>query len=147
MQEARELLDKYFGYLKSGTGREELLSAIDVVKDQTWYSALNLRSVVPSPGNRKNWEWVATYNPAEDIKEISTPLLLMFGEHDMNQPTKESVAAWQSSLDQAGNTSYTVELFAAGHGIRKGGHGHAAGWPSFADGYLETQLEWLLRVR
>jgi hypothetical protein len=96
-----------------------------------------------SEKNRKNWEWVATYNPLDDIQKIKIPVLLMFGNNDMDQPTNLSIMEWKKGFGMAGNNKYRIEIFNAGHGIRIGGHGHSKGWPRFAEGYLETQITWL----
>jgi len=141
--EARNLLHQYFNYLKSGLDREGLISEIKLAKSKPWFKAIQIDRVVPIEKDRKNWEWVATYDPVQDIRRIKAPVLLMFGSKDLDHPTLLAVEGWKKGLSLAENSTYDIKIFEAGHAIRKGVHGQFQGWPKFAPGYLETQLSWL----
>jgi uncharacterized protein len=143
--EAREVLDAYFRYLETGDDRPGLISKLESLK-VTWMNplAVELLQVVPSQANRPNWNWVASYDPVTDIEKLTMPILLLFGDIDTDQPTEVAVKRWREGLSRAGNGEVTVVVYpGAGHGIRMGiDHSRSA---PFADGYMEVQIEWLLR--
>lgn len=146
-----EVLDMYFQYLDTGQNRSglvERLEALEANRDSGLYElAHQLLRVLPSQENQPNWRWVADYDPASDIANVTCPVLLMFGDRDEEQPTEIAVKRWREGLDKAGNDALTLMIFpGAGHGIRMGRHddaGHSR--PPFADGYREVMLGWLWR--
>ncbi|NNE04098.1 MAG: alpha/beta fold hydrolase [Xanthomonadales bacterium] len=110
-ERADAILDAYFDWLAFGEGRDDLMAMIDVVKDEPWYQALQIDSVLPSDKNRPNWEWVATYDPLPTIETMNFPVLLLFGENDDQQPTAEAAARWAEGLSKAGNVNVQTEIF------------------------------------
>lgn len=144
---ARDVLRAYFDYLATGRRRAELVAYLDGMRaDRLSPLAEQLSRILPSEENRPNWSWVATHDPALSIEGIRSPILLLFGERDMDHPTGLAVERWREGLRQAGNDQATIMVFPeAGHGIRML-EGHAGvGRAPFADGYLEIQLGWLWR--
>lgn len=142
-EEAIKLVNKYFQYLGSGEGRSELKASIEASKNESWYRVLGLERVLVSDDNRKNWEWVANYNPKDDIKKMKMPVLLMFGDQDHDNSTDISVMNWTDALNDAGNDNYQVNIFkGAGHGLTVGGH-HSKGFPKYAEGHIDVLKGWL----
>lgn len=145
IREARQLLDRYFAYLRDGGDRDVLAERIEQTRDKPWYPYVPLDRILPSEENRPNWRWVGAYDPIPDIARLRCPLLLLFGAEDTLQPTDQSVARWQEGLKRGGNSQAVIKIFPdVGHGIRVGAHGHhTSGWPRWATGFIETQIEWL----
>jgi pimeloyl-ACP methyl ester carboxylesterase len=147
IQSADSLLDRYFTYLRSGAGRDELLKEIERARAFAWYGQLNLHRVLPSEKTRDRWEWVSTYDPLPDVRMMKGfPVLLLFGEDDALQPTKVAVERWKTGLASAGNRDVEVRVFAgAGHFLRQEGpNPHQPG--PYVDGLLETVDRWLGKV-
>ena len=145
-----DVLDNYFRYLANGEGRNELIERLEPLESnrdsQLYLLAEQLGRVLPSLENRPNWSWVASYDPMPDIARVTCPILLMFGDHDREQPTEIAVKRWREGLDKADNDDVTIMIFpGAGHGIRMGGHRADHERPPFADGYQEAMLGWLWR--
>lgn len=138
------IANMFFDYLATGEERNSLLEALDEIKEgRLSFLAKQIGHILPSERNRVNWSWVGAYEPVEDIQEINCPVLLLFGDKDMDQPTDLALEKWRKGLQDAGNEQSTVMLFpGAAHGIRIGGHHQHR---SFADGYWEVQIGWLWR--
>jgi hypothetical protein len=143
-REALEVLDEYFHYLASGEGRPALVARLEEARASRWYPHARLDQILPSEEMRRHWSWVATWDPAPHITKIECPLLLLFGERDTDHPTEIAAERWREGLLKAGNDDVTLTVFpGAGHGIRmREGH-TGAGRAPFADGYMETMLDWL----
>ncbi|PWT89788.1 MAG: hypothetical protein C5B54_08365 [Acidobacteria bacterium] len=140
--QALSLVDQFFNYLQTGKDREALMQAIEKAKTQEWYRYLNLDRNVPPQEIVSKWSWVATFNPAPSIEKISCPVLLFFGGKDPFQPAAVAAHAWESSLKKGGNTKYTIKIFPeAGHAITMGPHNPSN--PVYAEGYIDTMLNWL----
>ncbi len=144
MEAARKLLDTYFAYLATGKGRDSLLDLIAAAKEQTWYSALNIERVLPSETSRPAWEWVATYDPSLDIKNITIPTLVLLGAKDDSSPIQVTATRWITGLAQTGVSRSRVVIFPeAGHGLTVGGHhGHRAS-RQYVPGYFSEVANWL----
>lgn len=150
------LMDDYFHFLETGAGREEFVSDLERLRKGT-YPGLSgvpeemrvefanlIEGIIPSEGNLSNWSWVAAHDPLPYIRRLRCPLLLMFGELDMDHPTELAIEEWKEGLQEAGNDRYTIRVFeGAGHGIRMREGNSGNGRAPFAEGYRETQYEWL----
>ncbi|MGA9826725.1 MAG: CocE/NonD family hydrolase [Rhodanobacteraceae bacterium] len=139
------LVQRYMDYLATGRDRKGLLAAIAAAKGKKWSSALGLSRVIPSTAEREKWAWVATYDPAADIRAMHMPVLVLLGGSDPFSPPDIAFRRWQAGLAGAGNPRDLVVSFpTAGHGIRTNGHDmHAR--PNYAPGYVTLQLSWLRR--
>ena len=143
MSEAFAVIDMYFDYLATGAGRDDVVARLEKAANSKWYPHARLDRILPSQENRKNWSWVASWDPAASIAAIECPVLLMFGDADANVPTDVAVKKWREGLSAAGNDDVSIVVFpGAGHGIRLGEHSQSSGEP-FADGYAEVMLGWL----
>lgn len=141
---ATEILERYFDYLATGSGRSELLARLAEIRG-TALSPLadRLERILPSEENRPNWSWVGSYDPTPDIAALDIPLLLLFGDRDQAHPSDLAIARWRSALAQNRAKTTIVSFPGAGHGIRMRA-GHTGEGPApFADGYREVQLGWL----
>jgi uncharacterized protein len=145
--DAAGILDLYYGYLATGSGRAQLAERLEGARaGRLSPLAQELNQILPSEENRANWKWVATWDPAPSIASIKCPVLLMFGDRDTDHPSAIAIRKWREGLQQAGNNQATIMVFpGAGHGIlmREGYIG--SGRPPFADGYADAMLGWLWR--
>jgi pimeloyl-ACP methyl ester carboxylesterase len=139
------LIERYFHYLGTGEGREEVEAGIAAAADSAWFPYARLDRILPSSEEgRRAWSWVANWDPRPLMEKMTQPILLLFGERDTETPAALSAERWRASLEKAGNRSFTLELFPeAGHGIRLGHHGAPGERPPFAEGYHETMDGWL----
>jgi len=143
-EEAMKLAENYLEYLKTGNNRELLIEKIAVSKVKNWYKFINIERVLPSDKNRKNWEWVPTYNPVTDIKKINFPILILMGKDDDLIPVETAISKWKTGLNSAQNKNYEIKVFEnAGHALRMGGHESFNSFPRYAEGSLEYQINWL----
>lgn len=132
------LVTKYMEYLKTGGNRPQLKELLDQNRNEPWFNILGIDRILVSEKNRENWEWVATYNPFEDIKQMKFPVLLLFGDKDFQNPSDVSIEKWKLALNEGGNKNYKIELFkGASHGLILGGH-HSSGFPKYAENHIET---------
>lgn len=139
------VIDRYFHYLGTGEGRDEVEAAIEAARDAVWFPYARLDRIFPSSEEgRRLWSWVANWDPRPLMEKMTFPVLLLFGEKDTQTPAALSVDRWRQSLEAAGNRCFEIEVFPeAGHGIRLGAHGSRGERPPFADGYHETMERWL----
>lgn len=142
-QQGIGIIEEYMKYLSSGNGREKLANKLDAVTNKNVQMlSKQLGHILPSEKNRPNWEWVATYDPSEHLKNLEVPVLILAGDLDTNHPTALANEKWETAFADSSELLTTVVFPGAGHGIRVGGHNH--GQPgTFADGYWEIQLGWL----
>lgn len=96
---------------------------------------------MPSPGNRKNWQWVANFESDKSIEKLTIPVLVLLGGKDPLTPTRRTTRAWRESLspDIPGNQVHVFKN--AGHGLRTGGHGG-----DYIDGFFRVQIDWLISI-
>lgn len=145
LTEGNDLVIKYLDYMATGENRSGLIKSLDANRNKKWFPLLGLDKVLVSEKNRKNWEWIATYNPKEDIRKIKAPVLVMLGGQDYNQPTEVSSKKWREALEEAKNENFIIKIFQeASHGLTVGGH-HAPGFPKYANGHLELMKEFILK--
>jgi pimeloyl-ACP methyl ester carboxylesterase len=120
---AFKIVDQYFQYLTTGEGRPQLVTQLNRLESDTSDPLHRLPEVirVPSEENQPNWSWVATYDPASDIKRFNKPILVLFGDEDTEHPVELAAKKWRGGLGNTGNDNATIMIFpGAGHGIRMG---------------------------
>ncbi len=100
-----------------------------------------------------NWR----YDARESLKEISAPTLAIFGKHDLNVDTTESIRVYKEMFEKSGNNALTIKVFPdAQHSLLKQkyfketipGIGFLIkleflGEGAFADGYLDFVADWI----
>lgn len=100
-----------------------------------------------------NWR----YDARESLKEISAPTLAVFGKHDVNVDPAESIRVYKKVFEESGNKDLTIEIFPdAQHSLLKQkyfkqtipGIGFLIkfkllGEDAFAEGYLESVVDWI----
>jgi pimeloyl-ACP methyl ester carboxylesterase len=160
---AVEILDSYFGYLATGKDRDKVVAKLETIRTGALAPlAEQLDRILPSEENRRNWTWVATYDPSAHVAQLKCPVLLLFGDRDTEQPAEVAAARWREALAKGGNDRGTIVVFpGADHTMRvkssapgggtsgqdgamSPGHSGSARSP-LAAGYTEVQLGWLWR--
>lgn len=100
-----------------------------------------------------NWR----YDARESLKKINAPTLAIFGKHDLNVDTTESIRVYQEMFEKSGNKKLTIKLFPdAQHSLLKQEHFNDVvpgigfiiklellGEDAFAEGYLEYVADWV----
>lgn len=129
--EAEQLVDRYFRYLGTGKGYDELMSDFEDHSGESWLTALGIERVVPGPKNQPNWSWVANLSARERVALIEVPTLVLVGEDDPLQPVAPTVEAWCDHLTRS-DANRVVVVEDAGHGIQDEPHGGSV-LPAFSD--------------
>ena len=140
-RQAMAWVDRYFDYVRTGTGYDAVAAELKSAEQEEWARALGIGTVYPTPDQQPKWRWVATYDPAADIRTIRFPVLLLFAEKDENTPSSRSLALWRAALPQPAETKLFAD--AEHHFLTPA---RTEGWPTLAPGYYETQIDWLDRV-
>lgn len=136
------LVNDYMDYLASGNQRDQLVDNLNAVTNKNLMQLANmLKHILPSEKGRLNWSWVGSYDPAEDLRRLNIPALVLMGALDTNQPMEIASSKWKEAYSDDPDLLSLVLFPEAGHGIRMGG-GHNTE-ASFADGYWEVQIGWL----
>jgi len=143
--DANSLINQYFDWLGSGLGRVELIERAEESASETWYKYVPIGRVIPSTENRINWEWVAKYDPVNDISKIDFPVLLAIGEDDFTQSDGKIIEGWSKGMMQKSGNRLDIMMFgSANHGMRIGSHAHGPiFWQPFVDGYWSAIESWL----
>ncbi|GAA5133205.1 alpha/beta hydrolase family protein [Pseudonocardia adelaidensis] len=126
------------------------------LRQQTWADASELeyagvRGSLVDAGSRTLYRLIAGagvfpeahYDPGPPLRELTLPVLGIWGALDRATPPVESVTAYQEFLDQAGNRHYTLRTFdGAEHALRASTTGYERG-VEFAPGYVDLVGSWV----
>lgn len=94
-----------------------------------------------------------TFDPVPYLKEMTIPILALYGEDDFVVPPQANVPQLEAYLTEAGNTDYEIVVFPnVGHGMMLGSGLQGEGdwpeqyyqWTNPQPDYYETILTWLL---
>jgi hypothetical protein len=59
-----------------------------------------------------NWfKYFATYEPKTSLKEVKCPVLLLFGELDLQVPPHQNKEPMETALKEGGNTNFKTIVF------------------------------------
>jgi len=138
------LVDRYLAYLATGKDRDGLERALRESAGEPATRVLQLDRVVPPPDGWNKWSWVPTYDPADDLRRLTMPVLVILGGQDRPALAAQWRTRWIDGLAAAGNKDATVlELVGAGHAATIAGtHQHGGAPPAFVPGYLELVDAW-----
>jgi alpha-beta hydrolase superfamily lysophospholipase len=140
------LVDRYLDYLATGKDREGLERTLHNTAGEPAARALQLERVLPPPDGWSKWSWVPTYEPADDLRRLTMPALVILGGQDRPALAAQARTRWIDGLAAAGNKDATVlELVGAGHAATVAGtHHHGGAPPAFVPGYLEIVDAWAI---
>ena len=90
------------------------------------------------------------YDPAPVLRELTVPVLAVYGELDTQVPAAMNAAAFSEAIAEADNPDYTVvTLLGANHLFQEAVTGSPSEYaelkPEFVPGFLESVIEWILR--
>ena len=142
IQQVTDLMHLQFDILRTGTGWEQLESAVQRVKGEPWY-----RHVAVMRHSTWDSSWM-TYGPDIDfdpvpvLQQLDIPVLFLLGELDPETPVADTVAILER-IRKTDQKDFTVRVFpGADHQIEL--PRQAAGRPRYAPGYLDTMVDWTL---
>ena len=91
------------------------------------------------------WKVQFSYDPAVFWRQVSSPVLALYGEADSSQPVPQIAERLEQALKTGGNKNYTVKIFPkADHALLVWSKpNEAIHFPVLADGYLAMISGWL----
>ena len=142
--EAERFIDLVIQSGRNGLRSAALDSAVARDSAENWFFR------VPS---RDSYYWafsraIATYDPSRYWADVHVPVLLLYGELDQRVSVTESISHIRTALEAANNHRYTIKVFPnADHTLRIAASADGAfHWPENPPGYLESLLDWTIRV-
>ncbi len=148
VQRAVSLDRRLFEWLRTGQDQTELAAMVAKAADAPWRRASSLPARLPSGAALDGWYWRGrTLDPTRGWRELSVPVLVVYGAADELIPAALSARLVERALHDSGNRDVTVRVFpAANHVLRMlplvgGGKWD---WPRVAPGYLELVTGWIL---
>lgn len=109
----RELVHRYY---RGEVARDVAQAQIDQHKNEPWFAHLYVGETLPHDVTRTGWYHETQFEPRPVFRQITAPLLLLYGEDDPWIPVEESIAIWRDALREAGNDK--VEI----HRVPRTGH-------------------------
>jgi len=96
----------------------------------------------------KWYQFFIRHDPSDNWRQITQPVLGLFGELDLQVPPDMNKNAMREALEYAGNTDFTLKVIPqANHLFQKADTGSPTEYAQlenvFIDGFLELILEWL----
>ncbi|MDE1985240.1 MAG: alpha/beta fold hydrolase [Alphaproteobacteria bacterium] len=120
-----------------GHPRAELDALSAKFKDRPWFFD-------PPPPENFYWSFargIASYDPADNWRQVKAPVLLLFGKADERVPPGRSSRAIIAALKAGGNEDVTLRMFVkADHTFTLPSSGH--GWPKHVPGYADVMIAW-----
>jgi pimeloyl-ACP methyl ester carboxylesterase len=142
---ARTTLESAFAIARAGGTPEEFVAAVGPLQK---YSVLREWSMLDasSRGLMSAVQYVPDWSISADLvlAAVRQPTLAIFGDRDPLIDNSESIAIYRDTFARSGNADLTIRTLSnAGHAMvaTPGKRGVAAS--IFADGYIETMIEWL----
>lgn len=142
--EARRFVDLVVESGRQGGRSAELDSAVAHDSTARWSFE------VPA---RDSYYWafskaIASFDPSLYWRQVHVPALFLYGARDRRVSVTESIGHIRSALNAANNRRYTIKVFPnADHTLRVvAANGTAFHWPENPTGYMETLVDWTLRI-
>jgi pimeloyl-ACP methyl ester carboxylesterase len=105
---ARHAVNEYFrGHLPRDAAERIVQSA----RSQPWFPLAYVPSVLPEDVSKTKWIRQMDFNPAPLWKEVTVPVLILYGEDDDQVPSAAEAALLKTDLEKAGNRSIAVKGF------------------------------------
>jgi dipeptidyl aminopeptidase/acylaminoacyl peptidase len=141
---AREFVGAIVAVAYDGKPRERLNEVWQKVRKKTW-------AFEPPPATDPYWAFArktAGYDPLSHWRQVSAPVLLVYGELDERVQARASAARIAEAYLGGKGTSFKAAFFAsADHTFRLPARRAAAfAWPKTAPGYPEVLIDWALQA-
>ena len=96
------------------------------------------------------FKYFLKYDPIPKLEKVKCPVLMLFGELDLQLPTELNKSTMVEALKKGGNKNYTVKIFpSANHLYQSAKTGSPAEYGNldkkFVPGFLEFMSNWLLK--
>lgn len=143
--QAVAFMDQKFEVARTGEGWDRLEAAMAAGEKAGWIGYVNAPASLESL--RWNWDHVFAYDPLPTLKQLSVPMLVLYGELDSVVPPKVHKARMEQALREAGTHDVTIREFPrANHGFFEaitGGRQEQPNLGSFVAGYFEARTDWV----
>lgn len=119
------------------------------IKDKDAYIKETVQSTIKQFSSK--WmRFFLNYDPAIALTKVTCPVLVLFGEKDLQVPPLQNQKFIEDALRTAGNNDFTVKVFPdANHLFQEAGTGSPNEYPQlpreFVPGFLDTVNEWILQ--
>ncbi len=164
VSEAVETQRRYLTALISGEGweemkvemRQEIADQVDALPaaqkaslgDLDAYVDLILNQQVGSMESAW-YRFFLTYDPAQTLEQVTTPVLGIFGELDLQVPAETNAPLMEAALQRAGNEDATITIYPlANHLFQEARTGSTTEYAvlkkEFVPGLLDDMAEWIL---
>jgi hypothetical protein len=89
------------------------------------------------------------YDPAPALEKVKCPVLMLFGEKDLQVPPHQNKGPMENALQKGGNKDYkSVVLPSANHLFQQAETGSSSEYPKlpkeFVPGFLDTMSTWVI---
>jgi dipeptidyl aminopeptidase/acylaminoacyl peptidase len=117
------------------------------IKDKDEYIKTNVDRDLKRYGN--TWfKFFMTYDPAPALEKVKCPVLMLFGELDLQVPPSQNREPMENALKNGGNKDYKVVVFPkANHMFITANTGSPSEYASlpkeFVPGFLDTVKDWI----
>jgi|CXWL01.1.fsa_nt_gi dienelactone hydrolase len=143
-ERANALVERYFSYLGGDIDLAALRTALDDARPASWYRGLGISRVLPSEDDRVHWQWVARYDPADDIAALRIPTFVALAGGDDSTPFADTTVAWTRALGRAPQSRAIIRVYpGADHHMRIG----ASGWRRVSASYAADIERFLIQNR
>lgn len=119
------------------------------IKDKDAYIKETVQSTIKQFSSK--WmRYFLSYDPAPALTKVTCPVLVLFGEKDLQVPPKQSQKFMEDALRSGGNNDFTVKVFPnANHLFQEAGTGSPNEYmqlpKEFVPGFLDEVSGWILQ--
>lgn len=147
IEAALALNEAVLAYQRTGQGAVELGARLAHAKAEPWFDAAeDIPDEVHPPELYAWWRSVMDFDPGQAWARVSVPVLLLKGARDDRSRPDVMERRIAAALSQHGSARLTtVVVPEADHMLLVWPYGPGTPPPSFADGVLETLLDWIRR--
>jgi fermentation-respiration switch protein FrsA (DUF1100 family) len=121
--------------------------AIEKAEERPWFVASGLDADV----DPDSWVWawyprIMDFDPVPVFEGLEIPVLAQLGEEDESIPAEASAASLEGIRD-SGRKPFTIVVYPeTNHAMRTVPRGPGFRWPAYASGFLDQQVEWILKA-
>ncbi len=149
VEEVVGLLTLQYQYARTGQGWDEYAATRAKVAAKMGGSA---PSSIPGTRDDPYWQFIRRiyfYDPGPTLRQLTTPVLAIFGELDNNIVAEKNKAAWEAALKAAGNRDYALCILPkANHAqfeAKIGSNAEARSLQRLVPAYFTTIQDWLAK--